>query len=113
MTQAQIITPSNMPATLRQKEVLSNYGVTEFEGTVGEASNEIDRIATERAMQSPTPTQLSRLDYLGGKQLSGAGRREISTSITMLTALVVFEQNGDPKVLTDAIRERFKRQIRV
>jgi hypothetical protein len=114
MTQTQtILSPLNMPATLRQKEVLSNYGVEQFDGTVGEASMEIDRIATERAMQDPTPAQRSRLDYLGGKQLSGAGRREVSTSITMLTALTIFEQSGDAQALANAVRERFKKQIRV
>lgn len=112
MTQLQL-SPVDMPATLRQIEVLGNYGVADFHGTVGEASKQIERIATERAMQDPTPAQRSRLDYLGGKQLAGAGRREISTSITMLTALTKFEQDGDVQALAQEVRNRFKKVVRV
>jgi hypothetical protein len=116
MTQTALIqstTPVTMPATYRQLEVLTNYGIADFAGTVSEASKEIERIATERAMQDPTPAQRSRLDYLGGKQLAGCGRREISTSITCLTALAVFEQDGDAQKLAQVIRERFKKVVRI
>ena len=41
MTQTALIqstTPVTMPATYRQLEVLTNYGIADFAGTVSEAS---------------------------------------------------------------------------
>jgi hypothetical protein len=107
------ISPSQFPATAKQIEVLANLGVTITDGlTIGQASQLITAAQAARAMMAPTASQLAKLDYMRGKPLAGAGRREVSTSIAMLVALTNFRATGDAQALAVAISERFEKPVR-
>ena len=107
-----VVNRNTLPATAKQVELLGVYGIAPKQGlTIGEATALISAAQTARAMMAPTPAQLSRLDYLGGKRPAGAGRREISSCIAVMTALAQFRIDGDAQALANALSERFEKTV--
>lgn len=81
-----------------------------------EVSQLISKLISDRDMQPATAKQLGRAGVLGGRDLPGAGVREVSSQIALLEALIIFETADEDgkadaaKAMAEAIRARFVKQ---
>lgn len=114
-TTASVVPAAIAAATDRQLARLADLHVTHGELSRAEASALISAAIAERDMRPATDKQRGRAAVLGGRDLPGAGVREISTQIALLEALTVFAASGstDPAGirLGQAIRERMCRPV--
>ena len=103
--------------TDRQMARLTELGVTTVPQDLSraQASALISAAIAERDMRPATDKQRGRAGVLGGRDLPGAGVRELSTQIALLEALAVFAASGsaDPAGirLAQAVRERLCRPV--
>lgn len=102
--------------TEKQINRLIQLGHPEVPATRSEASQIITRLLVARDMAPATLSQRGRAGYLGGRDLPGAGIREVSTQIALLEALSLWEQaetDEQHQIAIDTmvarIRERFAR----
>ena len=99
---------------------LNRLGTLNYTGEVpasrAEVSKLISSLIASRDMQPATAKQLGRAGVLGGRDLPGAGVREVSSQIALLEALIVFETAADEdkadaaKAMAEAVRTRFVKQ---
>lgn len=102
--------------TDKQINRLIQLGYPQVPATRSEASQIITRLLVARDMAPATLSQRGRAGYLGGRDLPGAGIREVSTQISLLEALALWDQaetDEQHQVAIDTmiarIRERFCR----
>ena len=102
--------------TQAQIDRLVRMGQTVIPTTRSEASKMISGLIAASDMQTATQAQCGRAGVLGGRDLPGAGRREKSTQIAILEALVAFDQAESDEassaainILLERVRERFVR----
>lgn len=108
--------PSVAAPTEKQINRLLQLGYPQVPATRSEASQIITRLLVARDMAPATLSQRGRAGYLGGRDLPGAGIREVSTQISLLEALALWD-NADTDeqyqvaidTITARIRERFCR----
>lgn len=108
--------PSVAAPTEKQINRLLQLGYPQVPATRSEASQIITRLLVARDMAPATLSQRGRAGYLGGRDLPGAGIREVSTQISLLEALALWD-NADTDeqyqvaidTITARIRERFAR----
>jgi len=104
--------------TQAQIDLLRNPEKLNYQGplptTKTEASKLITQLQTQAAMRDPSSKQIGLMLNYGGRSLAGAKAREVSTQISFLECLLLWEtadtdeehQNAIDKVF-DLIRQRF------
>ena len=102
--------------TQAQIDRLVRMGETFIPTTRSEASLMISKLIAAADMQPATQAQCGRAGVLGGRDLPGAGKREKSTQIAILEALVAFDQAQTDEasslainILLERVRDRFQR----
>lgn len=104
--------------TEKQINRLIQLGYPQVPATRSEASQIITRLLVARDMAPATLSQRSRAGYLGGRDLPGAGIREVSTQISLLEALALWDNAAENdaaainlavETMVARIRERFCR----
>ena len=112
---ASVIPASIAAPTDRQLARLAELNIQHGEISRAQASALISAAIAERDMRPATDKQRGRAAVLGGRDLPGAGVREISTQIALLEALAVFAASGttDPAGIRFAqvVRERLCRTV--
>ena len=108
--------------TDKQMLRLAQLGYLAQPATRSEASRIITNLIAQRDMQPATDKQRGRAAVLGGRDLPGAGVREVSTQIALLEALAIYDA-ADPEdqdaiqlaldTMVARIRERFCRPLTV
>jgi hypothetical protein len=103
-----------------QLETLARFGITTKFATRSEASAAITKAISDRDMRGATAKQVARLNGLGGRDLPGAGVREISTAIYLMEMVVLVDATDDlvekqqyMDMLVDRCRERFTKAVKV
>lgn len=88
--------------------------------TRSDASQMITKLIAQRDMQPATLAQRGRASVLGGRDLPGAGVREVSSQIALLEALALFDaatSDEDAQLAVDTmitrVRERFTKAISI
>lgn len=88
--------------------------------TRSDASQMITKLIAARDMQPATLAQRGRAGVLGGRDLPGAGVREVSSQIALLEALALFDaatSDEDAQLAVDTmiarVRERFTKAISI
>lgn len=108
--------------TDKQLMRLGQLGYAGVPATRSEASAIITRLLAQRDMQPATTAQRGRAGVLGGRDLPGAGVREVSTQIALLEALALWDAaaeddaeaiNTAVETLIARVRERFCRPVTV
>lgn len=99
---------------------LTKLGVSTPPALRSEASRLITQLRTERDMAAPTSPQLGRAAALGGRDLPGVRRREISAQIALLEALALLDaaENDEQRLqatelLVERARYRFQKPLTV
>jgi hypothetical protein len=115
MSTSVVVSPS-----AAQVETLARFGITTNFATRSEASAAITKAIADRDMRGATAKQVARLNGLGGRDLPGAGVREISTAIYLMEAVVLIDSTDDLvakseylDILVDRCRERFTKAVKV
>jgi hypothetical protein len=115
MSTSVVVSPS-----AAQVETLVRFGITTKFATRSEASAAITKAIADRDMRNATAKQIARLNGLGGRDLPGAGVREISTAIYLMEAVVLIDSTDDlvqkaeyMQILVDRCRERFTKAVKV
>ncbi len=115
MSTSVVVSPS-----AAQVETLARFGITHKFATRSEASAAITKAIADRDMRGATAKQVARLNGLGGRDLPGAGVREISTAIYLMEAVVLIDSTDDLvakseylQILVDRCRERFTKAVKV
>lgn len=121
MTVANTITASVVANTKPTEAQLNRLQTLNYTGDVSkmsrsEVSQLISKLISDRDMQPATAKQLGRAGVLGGRDLPGAGVREVSSQIALLEALIIFETAAEAdkleaaKGMAETIRARFVKQ---
>lgn len=114
-TIATVVPTAIAAATDRQLARLAELNIQHGQLSRAEASALISAAIAERDMRPATDKQRGRAAVLGGRDMPGAGVREISTQIALLEALAVFAASGsaDPAGIRFAqvVRERLCRPV--
>lgn len=121
MTATNTITASVVANTKPTEAQLNRLQTLNYTGDVSkmsrsEVSQLISKLISDRDMQPATAKQLGRAGVLGGRDLPGAGVREVSSQIALLEALIIFETAAEADKLeaargmAEAIRARFVKQ---
>lgn len=114
-TTASVVPAVIAAPTERQLARLAELHIQHGPVSRAEASALISAAIAERDMRPATDKQRGRAAVLGGRDMPGAGVREISTQIALLEALAVFAASGsaDPAGirLAQAVRERLCRPV--
>jgi len=121
MTATNTITASVVANTKPTEAQINRLQTLNYTGDVSkmsrsEVSQLISKLISDRDMQPATAKQLGRAGVLGGRDLPGAGVREVSSQIALLEALIIFETAAEEdkleaaKGMAEAIRARFVKQ---
>ena len=121
MTATNTITASVVANTKPTEAQINRLQTLNYIGDVSkmsrsEVSQLISKLISDRDMQPATAKQLGRAGVLGGRDLPGAGVREVSSQIALLEALIIFETAAEEdkaeaaKGMAEAIRARFVKQ---
>lgn len=74
-----------------QIQALAKLGVTEVPLTKADASTLISRAIATRDMRPASQASIGKLAVLGGRDLPGAGQREVSTAIAIVEAMYMVD----------------------
>lgn len=107
--------------TERQIQALQRLGVTDIPTTRSEASKIMTLAIAQRDMRPATDPQKGRAGALGGRDLPGAGVRELSTQIALLEVIALIDATPEDnpeyadyvQLLVTRVRERFFKPITV
>lgn len=116
-----VISQSVAHPTQPQIDRLISLGITTVPSTRTEASAQITKAIAERDMRPATTAQKGRAGVLGGRDLPGAGVREVSSQIALLEALALVdgsEFNSELhseaiQLLIQRVRDRFVKAVKV
>lgn len=86
-------TLSAVPASVTEAQLytLNKFGITAIPNNRAEASAMIANAIATRDMRPASVASVGKLGVLGGRDLPGAGQREISTAITLVEALLMID----------------------
>lgn len=120
MTATNTIAASVVTNTKPTEAQLNRLQTLNYTGDIPQSRAEVSKLIStliaNRDMQPATAKQLGRAGVLGGRDLPGAGVREVSSQIALLEALIIFETAAEEdkaeaaKGMAEAIRQRFVKQ---
>lgn len=97
--------------SMAQLNTLAKFGVVEVPKTKAEASALIQAAIAARDMRPASVPSLGKLGALGGRDLPGAGQREVSTAIALLECVVMLDNGGETAVWTEEIIKRVRERL--